>query len=873
MLGMRDQLNRWIRDLTRECIEPNPGPRTFDEIQAAMTLSAIHVGRGQATEWLASLRAQYASWTVVINAITRSMHTTQHTDRTLYHQQWSDRNKAYNQRNQCEQLIIGLLGAGAKKGDGPWYAKPTLVESAYGQPDYEVLKKAKIEYAERLGFGDTAFDRQVNRRFERYVFNQVRLRFIGANSTAEVAPPAQYSCNMSSSSTSSKSRQAKVVAKPQRDQVAQLFSRLSALEKQTKKPVAPAVIKRAAQQALPKSAARAVIQGRPLITATQKREVSKAITGYEHLHSAGTPHQSHDGKVLHHGAFTTSQRGSITVARGTERIGACGTGAALVAGQVVTSTLLNPLVIGARLPLMAPNFAKWRLKRGRLHYLAQINPSNTTAAGTVIITVQPDPLAPNVPATDEGVTLLYAWPSSAETSIYRSTEKNIVIQNDAQFLYVQLSGDERFLYAGIATAYAGSAIQAGAGAFGQFFIEYEIEFDEPIVNQPPNMYVAGYAGNFNPVTTGNSPIAWSLDGTTPAGVLTAFGASGTTGVVGNGHTIIPGTTQGFIGNTDFFTIASATTSFGVFPTIFLLPGTYFIEMFGLIFSGAGTFAGPLQVLTVNNSTTFGQTTERTYETASIANAFGNIYNSTLYNVATTTPAISWAGYCAVTGAAAQPLIFLFPAVSATCSASASVRICAVNPQGGSFPGGLIGCNPKIRQAMLKYQQQQDEEESTIQGKFDALIDALEAKETLTGEEYVLLMAVSGHKGPAVTPMILPAIAAAVTWFVSTYGAQLGKAAVDWGVRKLEKWFARGKRQEETSIDCEAAEVSEIAQRYVDEYNTLDCEVVDAELTRLGDLDALAKRGERLRGLSQNPATQTRVATRERPTARAATPAP
>jgi hypothetical protein len=541
-----NEYSEWIRDLTREGVEPNPGPHSVAEVEAILALSRL------TRHDRYTLHAEIAIWSkllvtinTAISQLEAQMHrhymtivgnidgvgpgSTAHVSRatnalnglTIQHNvHVTSRAFVFATISRTEQELIGLLGAGSSKGDGPEVAVVTLVE------DGQAVKKRCVEW---VPVDYSAFDAQMHWLPARAIWSHVHSTWSATPWTwqplgldyapapapremdqvdeMEVAPPLQYFAGwyfMNKQAKSAPKPQAKPASKPVRDATAQLFVRLAAVEKQQKKALQPAVIARAAKQALPKSAARAVAQG-----------TVKAAKSVEwRTEHEGVPVLTSEGKTMHHGHAETRMMGEVLCVKGTERLGPLGVLASTVilAGDTMQLVELNPASFGVRLPLLALPYAQFEFTKVVARYVGLISEANALANGGLYMGYNKDPDSA-VPQGNNGLDAISTWGKNVVLCPIFNQSKELHVQlesrENSEPLFVDSSDDRRFSSQGQLLVLAGQEFNGGMEDqnFGQWFIEYEVKLFE--INQPSALSncITGLGQNIASGATGASVIS------------------------------------------------------------------------------------------------------------------------------------------------------------------------------------------------------------------------------------------------------------------------------------------------------------------------------------------------------------------------------
>jgi hypothetical protein len=257
--------------------------------------------------------------------------------------------------------------------------------------------------------------------------------------------------------------------------------------------------------------------------------------------------------------------------RGTERLASVATTGAVAAGTVLYASYLNPKAFGVRLVKFADTMAKFRFRNVRIHYVPAISPANALATGMLYLALDVDP------NSDLGLTLLgqdvaaiATWEGNViEVPVYAPAVLNCTLDESMQMpLFVDSQGDNRFSAQGIMQVVAGNAFTAAA-TFGQLFIEYEIELDEPNTQSGIVDLLIGFGDAVTSGTYMTSNVSTSIDNWQGDTSLLSIDSTSTWIVKGT-----QSSTQGIsyrLTLTGYANTAAATLS--AFPQIVFLTGT------------------------------------------------------------------------------------------------------------------------------------------------------------------------------------------------------------------------------------------------------------------------------------------------------------
>lgn len=553
-------------------------------------------------------------------------------------------------------------------------------------------------------------------------------------------------------------------------------------------------------------------------TSVSRKTAAAQKSPFEHLHTQSVPVLSRSGQLMRYDseqrkhvsvpfsqampAFHTEQTDVGMRATGAEYISPVGkTGSAHLAGDIIAQFLFNPLAVGARLPIVGSLYERWKSFRLRLVYKPTLSMANPNANGQIVMALVLDP---EDPLPDGGITSVqravsYA-PNAQLDSIWTDFSFEAALLPNAQNeLYVSNSGDPRLLYQ--FKAFMMAATDLADIDVGSWMLLYDIAFNEPVVSSDVvTKSISGFSElALNDAAGGaanNRPLPFK-EVATVNGFLTVasyFGAGPAAEADGQ---------IGLIGDTNYFQTADD-------GTLIVPPGNYRVDYvqtsgtdsasstaglnaaYPTIGTGAGTPAPTVTIIdsiqNVNNgspSLDYAQFFNAEDKTAAYAARsppglfFRMLYRSWNMTVAETANIFIWAPTFQSTGGGGNGLCQGYISITKT----------------GDGDGAKIGAqvsalaNPRVANLELEHQQHELQLRRAVEraitanpdpsAEYRAVVNAL-----LTKRRADALAPVPPRA--STTPLIAPAIAATVAWFVATYGPTLGKAALDWGVKKLEQ---------------------------------------------------------------------------------------
>jgi len=496
------------------------------------------------------------------------------------------------------------------------------------------------------------------------------------------------------------------------------------------------------------------------------------------------------------GAFHVSQTSVGARVTGMELVNEIAVDGDVSIGTVIDAFKFNPLAVGVRLPVIAQNFTRWKLDAAALLYVAGTPPVDAEGSGIFVFGVNFDPTAPLPQQSLAGAqALAAAWPNAAETSPWRDRYLRLKLDDDTQNeLYVSTAGEDRLLYQFQAIMQAQTALNAGAQAYGAWYVFYDIQLTEPVINNPvATPFVAGYS---RPMELTSSATTFEV-GFSPAFVA---GDSTFHSFLGNypdpnaAATADPDASQ-LVGDSDFYRVTEE-------GKMVVPPGWYSLYIDTRCATTDGTSA---DTVTVNLPP--GVLSNKNFETGLITERY------TQGAVAGTTITLSlWAGlttpayFAAETGdacvCACAPEYrgsFLITEETEIWLKTPGITVSAGNPlvamyfllvrQGDAeeklAPGGFLSTpGPRVVNAALR-------DKIITQRRIRAVKQLLLEEQAMCPEYYAAARAFltdveMTRQPPPTMTLILPQLAAIAAWFVTRYGPRLGKAACDWAVKRLER---------------------------------------------------------------------------------------
>jgi len=506
------------------------------------------------------------------------------------------------------------------------------------------------------------------------------------------------------------------------------------------------------------------------------------------LNTAGSQRRRSDGRSLSAGRFRTFMRSGVQFAEGTERIQDIGTGSGggglgVEVGTTLGKFLANPLAIGTRLPIVAENFSKFWFTKFTLHYIKAITQNSAASNGTLIMGVNPDPDAPDLPATVDSVNAVYSYDSNMSSSVYEDMDLDIKLDLAAQnALYINdTTGDNRLIFQFAALILAGQQFAVPDTTLGTWYISYEIRFSQPTVPAPSlTRVVSGIASAATTVLSGTSPMTFGV-------------VSDPASIGGNTAYNVPDpvsgvdTVTGFIGETDWFEISEDTLS------LMLPAGAYSVRSFVVSTTGANLFTtGATPTI---NGVLIGSSTDIQGHTV-MEQVQGAISANTVFNdnALASSPSFALQDYFTI-----NKIFALGITVPRTASATNTFEIhVEITRYGAQFdasrPASLPLVLPRFANALIARRLFDHQAQQAISSVMrEACAGSVSAELLMIAPIFLsdkrLLALLKAHP----QPLIWPAVVAACSWFVTTYGPRLGKAVVEWGIRKIENALEPGKK--------------------------------------------------------------------------------
>lgn len=479
---------------------------------------------------------------------------------------------------------------------------------------------------------------------------------------------------------------------------------------------------------------------------------------------------------------------------GVEYVAPVGDDGALEIGDNLAQLVFNPLDIGARLPLIAQNYARWKANRVRLCYKAAIAPVGTDANGLILMGANMDPVAA-LPADNlQGVIAGESMaPNATIESVWKSfcidLQLNIDKQNE---LYVSNAGDERLLYQ--FKAYIMAATALADVPLGAWMIAYDVTFDEPTMDTSlVGQFLSGYSKIY---TSGATPSSGKR-----IGFSAAFESGDAGTYIGDGPVPFADDAVGFLGDVDFYRVDEA-------GRLVLPPGAYVMEItqaYGSSSVSATTCTGGANS---NSPSWYGTPIVNEYsENTAVSSTIGPM-NTGGFGLARFagvdvsaffqspdkgfgSNATQWNFSCKE---ACPVSVIIYGHTYDAGSERAAVkfnitRVGAGTTADADAPDANFMLNPRGVNTLL-------EQQRVERLRADQVVRALAAEpEDCASFAITVGALVTARrrrdqllKGLQLnyTAMAFPALAGVVSWFVHKYGARLGKAATEWAVRKIEE---------------------------------------------------------------------------------------
>jgi len=517
-----------------------------------------------------------------------------------------------------------------------------------------------------------------------------------------------------------------------------------------------------------------------------------------------------EGKHVRHGSmYVEPQDDGSCVVSGCELIAALGPVVA-GAGAMIATTKFSPLSYGERLAAIAGTFSRWTADTLNMEFDAAQAPVGTPANGLLEMAVNTDPIAPLPSGGTAGVqtAVEYGW-NDDEFGVWEDSMLKAHLADSTQNeLYVQQQSDPRLYFQVQGFIMAGAPINTGTASLGNWRVWYRIRFIEPVsINELVSLQLDTYSSVGLLSTTVNQQIGFDPNGTLipitqQTGVLPMFGETAFPGV----NSLTGG--QCYIGDINSFAIKSDSSG------IVIPPGIWSVELSELIFCTATT--NPTQVsLTAPFQTTYTASNPGTIPASAtvtdtqfpaVNGVLGSLYNST-NGTGTAGTSSYWGtsdsnvsqqflglpnagiglylGHYVASSILQAPtqttLRFFLPRAVITGGANVGVysfpkltirRIGLYGTVLSGGPPGPAALNPRFASKMA----------------IEDCMEALARDECLAVTSRDLSVVASilrGEEPDKNSTMIWPIVAAAVAWFVTEYGAKLSKAALDWGIKKIE----------------------------------------------------------------------------------------
>jgi len=567
-------------------------------------------------------------------------------------------------------------------------------------------------------------------------------------------------------------------------------------------------------------------------TPAAEKDVAKTIAKFERSRGNSTPlvtgqmgyAKRVDNTPMVGGLFSVEHAadGKSAIVTGRELITSVGS-VTVNAGDLLAQTKFNPRAYGPRLRNEAKNWSKWIADHASFDFKAGQAPVGNPANGLINMGVNTDVSADAPSIGTEGVQEMveFGIDNNTQFGVWTSATLDPSLDLTSQnALYVRESGDERLSFQLQAFLQAASDIDTSGdnAPLGNWLLTYRIRFSEPIsVTSDESLFLECAAP---PVPLGLTSVGalvtipFSPDGEVipvenPPVTMPAMGTLALDGAVGD--------TEGYAGDTDQFAIS--TDGDLVIPAGEWLVTLCAMSIAGLTtatssqpnaaalnYNAAAIGEGVLVITGLNYSVPAAITTSTATQlfqhvagrsSSEVMTLYGGqVMNTALKQdlVQCNTPwrisgvALHCPDTLSVGGTPTDMLAYALPylCLMRTSSSAAGPHPEPPPPAATSTAFSNVLLQEKIRN----------------KNHLTAILRAINSAPIGTPEqlamaavfmpprEYTRVLeayqAAHPPTGGKVAPLFLPLVGAAIGWFVSTYGARLGKAAVEWGVRKIEE---------------------------------------------------------------------------------------
>jgi len=549
------------------------------------------------------------------------------------------------------------------------------------------------------------------------------------------------------------------------------------------------------------------------VSKTVKREVNQCVnafsnTGGRHVVTGKFGEGRLDKSFANrgaHGLMHVENTSEGEVVSGSELITTTGP-VNVAAGAIMAETVINPTQYGPRLANEASNWTQWEADYIAFQFVGAEAPVGTPANGLLNMGAQTDPSRELPEQSSDGVQAMVEWGvNNVETNIYKTEFLELKLDKQNNLLFVDDSGDVRLNAVAIAALQAASVINTGTAALGNWILWYRFRFSVPVSDDTiPPLYLESFSNIVDgPV---GSPCSIPFTATpTPqpnpaqsnATIGQGIGAEAPLYASGSGN---------FVGNIDNFSLLQ-----GPIDQVLIVPaGSFLIEEYTIVGSTSNN-ATFMNTNTTSIATTGPVTVSKIDGLQNSAGTQTASFQAPLFNSISPVTLMTAAGriftgssyrrfFASATGVwSIQALTPPIAAVNGALTPSYAVgfRLTRISHSLAVSTGPLPGISDGSMKLRVGYRNAMRAERSIKRSLQEVIsADAVSCGYTPESAEQMIafdlfLSSAEQKLVKHVSTMILPAVAAAISWFVTTYGRRLSTAAVDWAVRKIEKRLAPG----------------------------------------------------------------------------------
>lgn len=569
-------------------------------------------------------------------------------------------------------------------------------------------------------------------------------------------------------------------------------------------------------------------------TPAAEKDVAKTLAKFAHARGNSDPlvtgqigyARRVDGTPMVGGLFSVerSADGKSCIVTGRELITTVGT-VTVNAGDLLAHTKFNPRAYGPRLRNEAKNWSKWIADHASFDFKSGQAPVGSPANGLINMGVNTDVSADAPSIGTEGVQEMveFGVQNNTQFGVWTSATLDPSLDLTSQnSLYVRESGDERLSFQLQAFLQAASDIDTSTdnAPLGNWLITYRIRFSEPIsITTDETLFIeCGAAAVPLGLTSAGAltTIGFSQDGEvvpieSPPTSVWPMGTLSIDGALGDG--------VGYAGDVEQFAVSTANEL--VCPA-----GEFLVNLTNTMVAtntsatswqpnaancrfNASAIGEGVLVNTHYNSAEQAAVTQSASPAIEVFQAVGgrNIVDlqTTYGGIVLGTSSVTSLIQCNTPWKISSIAMHVPDTISIGGTPSDMTAYCVpyltVTRTSASATGPHTEPVPSAESSTM-YANALLQEKITQRNHANAIARLLRASPIDTPEQLAMCLVFMPPReyakilddynkrhpptGGKVAPLFLPLVGAAIGWFVSTYGARLGKAAVEWGVRKIEE---------------------------------------------------------------------------------------